>query len=485
MIEIFCEGHNFDYEIKDIINLFYNSHSTPLLKERGIIILSKVSENNGVLEVYTKVESGEARFEDHIKSDIPKLKIPGKKAVKRLVKLGVLNVLKKMESKHIPWGTLTGIRPTKVVKELRDRGYSKDTLIRMLIQEFGVSEEKARLMAEVTQNEKKFLSNNDINKISIYLGIPFCPDKCLYCSFTTNPIKRFNKLVEPFMTAVQKEIEAVGEIVKQKGWEIETVYIGGGTPTSLSSRHIEELMKKLNKTFNLKSIKEVTVEAGRPDTFDKEKIEILKQYGANRISINPQTMNESTLELIGRNHTVENIKEAFEIARECGFDNINVDAITGLPGENIEMFDYTMKRVMGFSPESITVHTLALKKGSKLIQEKDKYALPEDIVVEQMLEKCRKYTREIGMIPYYMYRQKNMVGLQENIGYCFPEKECIYNIKMIEEAQNIIALGPGGVSRIMNFEIGAIDKIFNDRSTEGYIARIDEMIEKKIERIKK
>jgi oxygen-independent coproporphyrinogen-3 oxidase len=242
---------------------------------------------------------------------------------------------------------------------------------------------------------------------------------------------------------------------------------------------MRSLLAVMNENFDLSSIKEITVEAGRPDTIDTDKLTAMKDFGVNRISINPQTMNNETLKIIGRSHTIEQIESAYNEARRIGFDNINMDLIVGLPGENVSKLSNTLTKLEAMKPESITVHTLALKKGSKLIETKEQYALPGEDEVGEMFRLCRKKTFEMGMIPYYLYRQKNMVGHQENIGYSLPGKECIYNIKMIEEVQSIFALGPGGVTRIFNPENGSIEKIFNDKSIEGYISRIDEMIEKK------
>lgn len=487
MIQIYLYGHKFEYETNDIVSLFYNepvifsTPDTPFLKERGLIIISKIQELDGEVESYTKAEFKDTTFEFKSKAELPKMPMLKKRTIRRMVKLGILNVLEKLESKKISWGILTGIRPTKVVRELENRGLKEESMPERLNQEFGIAQEKANLMIEVAKNERKFINESDCNKISIYLGIPFCPDKCLYCSFMTNPITRFHNLVIPYLEAVKKEIESVGEIISRNDWTIETIYIGGGTPTSLDSLLLKELMQSMDKSFKLNQVKEFTVEAGRPDTIDKEKLKIIKEFGANRISINPQSMNEETLKVIGRNHSVESVEKAFELSRRAEFNNINMDIIAGLPGENLQMFDYTIKKIEKLAPDSITVHTLALKKGANLARKKDSYALPKDEIVQQMLENCRQRTQEMSMIPYYLYRQKNMIGLQENVGYSKIGKECVYNIKMIEEVQNIIALGPGGVSRIMDFETKKINKIYNDRSTEGYISRIDEMIARKNE----
>jgi oxygen-independent coproporphyrinogen-3 oxidase len=286
-------------------------------------------------------------------------------------------------------------------------------------------------------------------------------------------------VVGTYLECISREIEAVERIIRLRGWNIETIYVGGGTPTSLNNEQLEILLKKLDETFKLDDIKEITVEAGRPDTIDEMKLRTLKKYGVNRISINPQTMNQKTLDIIGRKHSVEDIVSAFRNARMIGFDNINMDIIVGLPGEDSKMMMNTLNHIEELSPESITVHTLAIKKGSKLIDQQSEYRLPDENEVEDMMEICRKKTVEMNMIPYYLYRQKHMVGHQENIGYCLSGKECIYNIKMIEEVQNIIALGPGAVSRVIDYETGGVVKVFNDKSVEGYTSRIDEMIEKK------
>lgn len=484
MIKVCLKNHNLEYEIKEIINLFFSDDiiftDEIAACNENVFILSQINECDDELIVYSKVVFNGISSEEVLKNRIPDLPLLRKKVIKRTVKLGLLKVLSKVTGKFISWGTLTGVRPTKVVRELMNNGLGDDEIIKNLQEYYGVSEAKALLMIEVTKNEKTIIEQNAPDSVSIYVGIPFCPDRCLYCSFTSNLIKKYGQMIGSFLEAIKKEIVAVEKMIKENCWQVETLYIGGGTPTSLNHKDFVILLQQLDNSLNLRNIKEITVEAGRPDTIDYQKINIMREYGVNRISINPQTMNAETLRLIGRNHTVEDIEATFEIARAGGFDNINMDIIVGLPGENELMVLNTLNKIHSLYPESLTIHTLAFKKGSKLIQEKDKYLLPDESVVESMIELCRKKASEMGMIPYYLYRQKNMVGHQENIGYCVPGKECIYNIKMIEEIQNIIAIGPGGVTRVLNQDTGHIEKVFNDKSVEGYISRIDEMIERKL-----
>lgn len=490
MINVHLIGHRFEYEVKEIINLFFKDEIIFVDKipasSRDIFIISEISEQVNEVKINSKVLLNGIITEEDDKKDIPQTNSAAKKKIlKRYIKLGILKILSKATGHTMPWGILTGVRPTKVAQELIVRGLRDQEIITMLQESYGVSESKAIIMTQVARNEKEIIEKNNSNSISVYIGIPFCPDRCLYCSFTSNPINKYTKMVDSFLDALKKEIETLSRIINEKNWYIDTLYIGGGTPTSLNHRQLASFLEQVDSNFNLKLIKEITIEAGRPDTIDREKLSVMKKYGVNRLSINPQTMNNETLKIIGRNHRVEDIDSAFKMARTEGFDNINTDLIAGLPGEDIAMMANTLEKIQQLSPESITIHTLAVKRGSKLIEERSSYDLPEESVVESMIELCRSKTAEMGMLPYYLYRQKNMVGHQENIGYCLPDKECIYNIKMIEEVQNIIALGPGAVTRVIDRETGAIEKVFNDKSVEGYIARIDEMIERKVEACRK
>ena len=311
----------------------------------------------------------------------------------------------------------------------------------------------------------------------MYVGIPFCPTTCLYCSFTSFPIEKYRKKVDLYLDAVIKEIKYLG--IKLKNRELNTVYIGGGTPTTLEPNQLDRLINALKDNFDFSTVVEFTVEAGRPDSITEDKIMVLKKHGVNRISINPQTMNEKTLEIIGRKHTVSQVKEAFAIARKCGMDNINMDFIVGLPGENAQMVKYSMEEALKLNPDGITVHSLALKRASRLNVEKDRYS---DMTMEnssRLMKITEEYAGKMEMVPYYMYRQKNMVGNQENVGYSKVGKEGIYNILMMGDYQNVWAAGAGAVTKLLSKDRKEGKRIDTLKNVDLYIDRIDEMIERK------
>ena len=331
-----------------------------------------------------------------------------------------------MYKRQLPWGTLTGIRPTKIAMTKLDEGWKRDDIIRYMRDTYLTSREKIDLSIEIAEREKSLLSAVSYKDgYSLYVGIPFCPTTCLYCSFTSFPIGKWEGRTGLYLEALFKEMDYTAE--KMKGRVLDTVYFGGGTPTSLCAEDIDKILEKVEKTFDLSQIKEFTVEAGRPDSITREKLEVLKKHGITRISINPQTMKQATLDLIGRHHTVEMVKEKFHLARELGFDNINMDLIIGLPEETLEDVKNTMEEIKALAPDSLTVHSLAIKRAAKLNMFKDKY---KDLKIEntqEMIDLTAQYAREMGMEPYYLYRQKNMAGNFENVGYSVPGKACLYN----------------------------------------------------------
>lgn len=402
-----------------------------------------------------------------------------KKRAKWSVKGFVFDCLNQVTGKTVPWGMLTGIRPSKIVHELIENGCGKDKTINILNGFYKVSANKAELLWDIAVAERSVIERTPKNSIGLYIGIPFCPTRCLYCSFTSNPADKYGYLMGPYIEALKTEMQAADEIIREKGSLIQSIYIGGGTPTALSPELLKELLGMIRDSFDLSGLEEYTVEAGRPDTIDDEKLEIIKDSGAGRISINPQTMNDSTLKLIGRRHTPEDTADAFGRARKAGFDNINMDIIVGLPGETRGMFEETLKQIELLGPESLTVHTLAIKRASKLNEDKKSFELTGARGAEQMVEIGGDFARRMGMRPYYLYRQKNILGNLENIGYCKPGYECIYNIQIMEERQTIIALGPGGVTKAFFPEENRIERAFNVKNIEEYIGRINEMIERK------
>lgn len=380
---------------------------------------------------------------------------------------------------NLPWGILTGIRPVKIAMKCINEGMTKNETIDFFKKTYGTSESKGRLAVEIALKEKPIIDNMNPRGISLYIGIPFCPTRCLYCSFITNSVKQSAKLIPQYLECLLREIEYTAEIVKEKNLVIESVYIGGGTPTTLSAEMLKTLIEKLKCEFDLSGVKEFTVEAGRPDTVDFNKLKTLRNLGVDRVSINPQTMNSETLKVIGRNHTPSQIEEAVNLAKEAGFPVINMDLIAGLPGENVSMFENTLNRVYEMNPENITVHTLSIKRSSRLREMLDKYELPSGEETAKMVELAQTFLKECGFSPYYLYRQKHMLGNLENIGYCKKNTESIYNIFIMEEVQTIIAMGCGGSTKTVDKKNDRIERIFNVKEPIEYINRIDEMLKRK------
>ena len=378
-----------------------------------------------------------------------------------------------------PWGILEGIRPVKLASKLIKSGLSSEQAVEAFIEQYGATREKAELAVKISEIKIPIIDAMNPKGISLYIGIPFCPTRCLYCSFVTNSVAGNAKLVPEYLNCLKKEIAYTAEIIKNNKNVIETVYIGGGTPTTLSAPMLDELFDELFTKFDLSAIKEFTVEAGRPDTVTKEKLEIIKKYSIDRISINPQTMNAETLKIIGRNHTPDDIRAAMYLARECGIKTINMDLIAGLPGENLDMFKYTMEEVEKLNPENTTVHTMSIKRSSKLNETLDKYTLTDGYEVSKMVDFAREELIKSGKNPYYLYRQKNMLGNLENVGYAKTGTESLYNIFIMEEVQTIVSLGCGGVTKTVDRATDRIERIFNVKEPKDYIERIDEMLHRK------
>lgn len=475
MINIKLFGHNYIYEVEEIVNLFFDNKEIYDYKIKSFLETGQnITAKSEVYLMGKLISKAELVRENRAGCNIEL-----RKQSKRLIKASIFKALKKVIDKYIPWGILTGIRPTKIVHEMMKHGYSREKIYSILKDEYEIQPEKVELLINISHKELNILDGTPINSVSIYIGIPFCPTRCLYCSFTSNPVIKYAYLMNDYIKALMMEIESVKSIVKNNGWNVQTIYIGGGTPTALDIKQLEILLDKIDREFNIQSIKETTIEAGRPDTINREKLELIKKYGIERISINPQTMNQETLGLIGRMHTPDDIIEKFHLAREIGFKNINMDIIAGLPEENESHILKTMKELSTLNPDNITVHTLAVKRASSLRQSIAEYTLSKNERIQKMLDITQDYASKMGMYPYYMYRQKNMLGNFENVGYCKENKECIYNIQIMEEKQTILALGAGGISKVIDLSKDKVERIFNVKNVEEYIKRINEMIERK------
>ncbi|MDE7325608.1 MAG: coproporphyrinogen dehydrogenase HemZ [Lachnospiraceae bacterium] len=389
-------------------------------------------------------------------------------------------VLERVSGICLPWGILTGIRPTKQVLERLENGVPGEEIIRFMREEYFCTDEKIATSLSVARTEWEILKGMDYQEgYSMYIGIPFCPSTCYYCSFPSYPLAVYGGQMEEYLKALFKEIRYAGRQGTLFRKHLQTIYVGGGTPTTLSAEQLDRLFTCMEENLDLSFVKEITVEAGRPDSITKEKLSILRSHGIRRISINPQTMKQETLDLIGRRHTVEEICETFYMARELGFDNINMDIILGLAKETPQDVAETLARIGELSPDNLTVHTLAVKRAARLNTNREEYVGLEASGVQEMLRISRVFAEENGYHPYYLYRQKNMTENLENVGYAKQGKEGLYNILIMEEKQTILALGAGATTKFVMPGGGRMVRVENVKSLKDYIGRIDEMIARK------
>jgi len=401
-----------------------------------------------------------------------------KRAARRLVRQTLYDLCRKTTGIHPPWGSLTGIRPTHLMQEAIAQGLDEPEAKRYVIEHFDVTPDKADLLWEIAQVQGALPAPED-RWMDVYIGIPFCTTRCTYCSFSSGELGK-GKLVEPYLDALFREMDEASRIIADTGRTLRAVYVGGGTPTSLNEDQLQRLLDRMMLRYP--GAMEYTVEAGRPDTITPGKLAAIKAAGVGRISINPQTMNDETLRIIGRAHTAQQVIDAYAMAREAGIHHINMDVIAGLPGETVADFERTMSHALALHPESLTVHTLAIKRSTRLHFEN--YRFPTGVEAGQMVQLGLETARKLGMQPYYLYRQKNMAGNQENIGYALPGHVCQYNVDIMEETTNILALGAGGISKRVYEDEGHIGRAPNVANIEHYIARVGEMLERKWELFK-
>ena len=487
MIGVVLKGHDYKYEVSELIKLFTSDFR--FIDERDCMMVIE----NSIFYHGDKVFSRTVYCENYeeILSNVDHRDLSGlderarKKTIKETIKRSMFKILEQKFKSNVPWGILTGIRPVKIVHALLDEGKDEEYIKEKLKEDYYLKDDKIELALNIAKRERQFIYPIDENKVSLYVGIPFCPTRCYYCSFPANPVDKFGGKKPLYVEKLLQEARGVAELLRDNNKEIETLYIGGGTPTTLSPEEMDTLIKGLYKEFDLSKIKEFTVEAGRPDTINREILEVLKKHGVDRISINPQTMNDETLQKVGRKHSVNDIIECFQLARELGFDNINMDIILGLVDENLEMVENTLKQIEKLSPESLTVHTLAVKRTSKLKENIDDYELTQFDEMTKMIDLSMKYAKKMGLNPYYMYRQKHMLGNLENIGYAKEGYECIYNIQIMEERQSNIALGAGSITKFVYTDENRIERVENVKNLEQYIDRVDEMINRKYEEVQK
>lgn len=467
----YIANNDFSDSVLSILQLFFFGEEFKIADEiqEDITVKSYIENNFAICEIFEnkKLIANQKEF----------LESNEKEEIKRIVKLSVYKAIQKIRNLKMPWGILTGIRPAKKINEM-SKNFSPIEIKNILKEKYLVLDEKINLAMDIAKIEENVIKNNNKNKISVYIGIPFCPTRCIYCSFPSYSISQYINKLDLYLDALEKEIKAFKHYINN--FEIESIYIGGGTPTSFNEAQFERFLNIVNENFKKPTL-EYTIEAGRADTITKNKLKLMKDFNATRISINPQTMNDKTLKLIGRNHLEKEFLQAFNLARETGHNNINTDIILGLLEEGEEELFYTMEKLLSLSPESLTVHTLAIKRASRLKENLKQFNPNDFYTMENMINTTKEYAKKMGMHPYYMYRQKNMLGNFENVGYCKPNLECIYNIQIMEEKQTIVAFGSGASSKFYFEKENRLERVFNVKNVEHYINRIDEMIDRKIQ----
>ena len=469
---------DFEYDVYSLVKAFYPQGQVQMYyedeehtQEYEILLLVTYSNQEICLEI--KKEDTRV-FYQQVSVDYEKDRKETKNVLKRLV----YEALCEITGHTLPWGNLTGIRPTKIPTKLLEEGWKNVDIAKYLRDTYGVSREKTALAVAIANREKAVLKQLDYEKgYSLYVGIPFCPSICLYCSFGSHPLERWKKQVDEYLDALCRELSFIADAMK--GRSLNTVYIGGGTPTTLEPEQLRRLLGHIRDTFDFSQMKEYTVEAGRPDSITLEKLQVIREFPVTRISVNPQTMNQKTLDIIGRKHKVEDTVEIFQLARELGFDNINMDLIIGLPGEGKEEVEHTLREIRKLHPDSLTIHSLALKRATRLNLFKDQYTEMSFENSQEIMEMTQECARDMGLNPYYLYRQKNIAGNFENVGYAEVDKEGIYNILIMEEKQTILAAGAGASTKFVFQHGERIERVENVKDVKQYIERLDEMLERK------
>ena len=475
-ISYVLEGHELQNDVQTMIQVFLaNRHyiRTDTVTDAEITVKSEMKEGIASAMLYRRGEKASAWSMEYDE------KMLTEKEQKRIIKRTIYELLKAETGIRPQWGLLTGVRPAKLISSLLEEGKTDKECLAFLTEDYLVMPHKAALALKVAKAERKILEDNRPEEISLYIGIPFCPTRCLYCSFTAYPLHQYKNRVDEYLDAMFRELDWLAAY--SRGFVMKNIYIGGGTPTSLNEAQLERLLQKVEELFHPDESMEYTVEAGRPDTITREKLRLLKEYGVNRISINPQTMNDKTLRAVGRKHTVEDIRRVFREAREEGHQNINMDLIAGLTGDSLESFCHTVDQVIAMAPENITLHTLSVKRSSRLGQHAKDFYLQEHQRVTDMLSYAGRRFYQEQYRPYYLYRQKNTMENMENVGYCKEGKEGYYNVYIMDETHSIIALGAGGVSKLRRPGGTLLHRIFNYKYPYEYIERFDMVLRRKDE----
>lgn len=470
-MNLYVKNHNFHFELENLTRLFFPNEKITVIRDfsepQPPYIYTEVSDKITIsvnIGSFNKSETAVKKLADDDNELV---------SAQLLYKL-----LCDFTGLTQPWGILTGVRPVKLLRRLAEES-SEEQAVKKFEKDFFVSNEKIALSRETEHNERKILELSKPESFSLYVGIPFCPSRCSYCSFVMASIERAEKLIEPYTKLLCEEIKRTAEIANKLGLRLETVYFGGGTPTTLSAEQLNTVLRTVNNSFDMSTCREFTVEAGRPDTIDIAKLFALKENKVDRISINPQTVNDEVLKTIGRKHTAQQFFDAFELARKCGFDNINTDLIAGLPTDTPESFKNSLDSIVRLNAECITVHTLCMKRASRLTTEGVTLDLQQARDAREMLAYTQNILGQNEYIPYYMYRQSRMVGNLENVGWSKRGFESLYNVYVMDETHTILACGSGGVTKLKRNNPDYLERIFNFKYPYEYIDRFDELIQRK------
>ncbi len=476
MITVQLNKDDFSYDIHSLVKAFFPSENV------SVFTAQKAADEPVQLRIYVDYAPRQVRLavtgqDQQERQEVFQVDETNRKEMKNLLKQHIYDMLSACTGKTLPWGTLTGVRPVKLALAMLEQGMEPQEVETKMKRSYGASGKKIRLSLQIAQRERELLKKLDQKKgYSLYIGIPFCPSTCLYCSFTSFPLSVWESRMDDYLGALEREIAFTAESFADR--RLNTIYIGGGTPTTLKPHQLDRLLTCLKQSLDCSALLEFTVEAGRPDSINKEKLEVLRAHGISRISINPQTMKQETLDLIGRRHTTAQTVESFQLARSMGFTNINMDLIMGLPQETLADVRHTLEQLKQLTPDSITVHSLAVKRAARLQMFKEDYAGLTMINTQEHLDAAAEVCASMGMVPYYLYRQKNMAGNFENVGYAKEGKAGIYNVLIMEEKQTIVALGAGSISKRVHPN-GQIERCENVKDVSQYIERIGEMIERK------
>lgn len=470
-MNLYVKNHNFHFELENLTRLFFPNEKITVIRDfsepQPPYIYTEVSD-----EITISVNIGSFNKSE---TAVKKLTDDDNELVSAQL---LYKLLCDFTGLTQPWGILTGVRPVKLLRRLAEES-NEEQAVKKFEKDFFVSNEKIALSRETEHNERKILELSKPESFSLYVGIPFCPSRCSYCSFVMASIERAEKLIEPYTKLLCEEIKQTAEIANKLGLRLETVYFGGGTPTTLNAEQLDTVLRTVNNSFDMSTCREFTVEAGRPDTIDIAKLFALKENKVDRISINPQTVNDEVLKTIGRKHTAQQFFDAFELARKCGFDNINTDLIAGLPTDTPESFKNSLDSIVRLNAECITVHTLCMKRASRLTTEGVTLDLQQARDAREMLVYTQNILGQNEYIPYYMYRQSRMVGNLENVGWSKKSFESLYNVYVMDETHTILACGSGGVTKLKRNNPDYLERIFNFKYPYEYIDRFDELIQRK------